>query len=165
MTLATIPPKWLAGAGANFARTAKVTVSSTLDEDKYPPSFINDGKIDIRNNNTRWVSKRAMPQHVEFVWDKPVTVNAVRIVTGWSQGTKTSPVDMIRNFNFQHHDETGWKDIAAVDANHRFDFNGILPETTTDRLRLKITAAGGETARLWEVEFYHIDQAAKTLPL
>ena len=159
-TLATIPPKWLAGAGENFARTAKVTVSSTLDAEKYPPSFINDGKIDVRNNDTRWVSERAMPQHVEFVWDKPVTINAVRIVTGWSQGTTTSPRDMIRNFSFQHHDGIGWKDIAAVDANHRFNFNGILPEITTDKLRLNITGGGGDTARLWEVELFNLNKGA-----
>jgi hypothetical protein len=159
-TLASIPPEWLAKGGENFARKAKLKVSSCLDEEKYRPAVINDGKIDIRNNDTRWVSERAMPQWIEFTWDKPVTFNAARILTGWSQGVTTYPRDVIRDFSFQYYEGAEWKDIAAVTASHRFDWNGMLPKTTTRRIRLNITSAGGETARLWEVEFYRLKEAA-----
>jgi len=111
---AAIPPEWIKDAGENLARRAKVNVSSCLDEARYPPAAINDGKIDIRNNNTRWVSERTMPQWVEFAWDRPRTINAVRIVSGWFQRITTCPRDMISDFALQYADGSDWKDVPGA---------------------------------------------------
>ena len=152
--IATTSPEWLKDAGENLALKAKVKVSSCLDEDKYPPKMINDGKINVRNNDTRWVSQRTMPQWVEFAWDKPVTINAARIVSGWYQGI---PRDCVNGFVFQYNDRGKWKDVpgSKVAPNNRFDWNGTFEKVTTSRLRLNITAGGGDTARLWEVQLYN----------
>ena len=130
-------------------------VSSCLDAGKYPAGMINDGKIDIRNNDTRWVSERKMPQWVEFAWDKPVTINAARIVSGWFQGG--TPRDVISGFGLQYLDGDVWKDIpgSRVVPNDRYDWNGQFDRVTTRGVRLGITAGGGDTARVWEVEIYN----------
>lgn len=148
-------PEWLKDAGENLALKAKVKVSSCLDEGKYPAGMINDGKIDIRNNDTRWVSERTMPQWVEFTWDEDVTINAVRIVSGWFQGS--TPRDVIGGFGLRCLDGEVWKDIpgSRVFTNNRFDWNGQFDRVTTRGVRLMITAGGGNTARLWEVEIYN----------
>ena len=165
-TVATIPPQWMKEAGENLARKAKVKVSSCLDEARYGPGAINDGKIDIRNNDTRWVSERTMPQWVEFAWDEPRTINAARIVSGWFQGITTSPRDVISDFALQYANGSEWKDVpgAKVAGNGRFDWNATFDEVRATRIRLNITGGGGDTARIWEAEFYHIGKKAAVSP-
>jgi hypothetical protein len=153
--IAVTPPDWLKNAGQNLALNADIKVSSTLDP-KYAPAMINDGKIDVRNNDARWVSKRIMPQWVEFRWEQTQTINAARIVSGWSQSLNRTPADVITDFIFQYEDK-GWIDIprAKTTGNNRFDWNGTFDTVRTKAIRLNITGCGGDTARLWEVELYN----------
>jgi len=151
------PPAWPKKAGNNLAKTAKVTVSSCLDPAKYPLKHINDGKIDMRNNRLRWVSDRSgEPQWVEFRWDQPQTISAARIVTGYFQPGYSEPGDVIRDFQFQYFTTGQWQGIqgAIIRGNQLCDWCGRIPEVTTDRLRINITASAGNTARIWEIELY-----------
>ena len=75
------PPAWIDQAGPNLARAARVTVSGNYGE-QYPVTNVNDGRFDVADNGTRWVSDKRLPAWVELVWDEPQTFNAARIVTG-----------------------------------------------------------------------------------
>ena len=152
---AAAPPEWLQDAGPNLALDAKIIVSSILDP-KYNPAHINDGKIDTRNNDTRWVSQRQMPQWIEFHWPEPRTINAARIVTGWSRSPDRPPVDTITDFAFQY-DDNGFKEVpdSRTAANTRHDCSVTFDPVRTRTLRLNITAAAGDTARIFEVALYN----------
>lgn len=153
-------PKWLPTAGINFARQAKVKASSEHESGLYPASKINDGVADIFNNASRWVSKggqesERMETWVEFSWDKPVTVNAVRIVTG--QVGAIEPTTPIDNFQLQILKNGRWVDVpkAGRRENKLCDFGVQFDEVTTDRMRLFINTPG-YLARIWELELYRL---------
>jgi len=155
------PPAWVKSAGPNLARTAKATASSRYSESQYPPSHLNDGKADVANNAGRWVSTRTMPQHVLLEWDKPVTISAARVITGYRKGGSVG--DTIWDFAFQVPAGAGWKDVPGASAkrNTKVDWDARFPPVTTRRLRLLITAAHADTARVWEIELYNAPPGPK----
>ena len=153
-------PKWLSTAGINFARSAKVKASSEHDSGLYPAHQINDGKADVFNNASRWVSKSGgesekMETWVEFTWDEPVTFNAARIVTGQAGGEKPrTPVD---NFQLPIMKDGKWVNIpkAGVTGNKFCDLGVEFDDVTIDRMRLFINVPG-YIARVWELELYRL---------
>ena len=147
-------PPWLIAAGPNLARAAKLTVSGTLDERKYPPARVNDGRCDVGDNDARWVSDGKLPAFVAFTWDAPQTMGAARILSGWRQGGGISAP--LTAFVLQHHDGIEWQDVtgASVTGNQAFHWHATFPPVRTDRLRLLVTAAPNDRARVWEVELY-----------
>jgi len=151
------PPKWLPRAGRNVAREATVTVSSNYAGSvSYPPKHLNDGLTDVSDNNLRWVSGDTLPHTIELAWDTPQTVNAVRLLSGWRQGTDIA--DPITDFVVQTHDGQDWRDVPETKAtgNTGFDWHAVFKPVTVDRIRLLITNAPGNRARLWELEFYNV---------
>jgi len=156
------PPKWLASAGPNLARSAKVTVSSSHSSGRYKASRINDGQAAPVDNNLRWVSDARPPHRVELTWGKPQTIGAARIVTGWNQGGRITGV--IEDFSLQYHDSGEWKDVpsAKVTANRLADWSARFKPVKTKRLRLTITATPGDIARIWELEVYNTLTSTKT---
>ena len=154
-------PTWIKTAGANLARKAKVTVSSSLDSAKYKASNINDGKIAFGMDD-RWVSNSNFPHTVELSWDASQTISAVRIVTGWKSGARI--IGMLADFSLQYHDGGAWKDIPGAKAkgNKLPDWTAKFKPVKTKRLRLTITAALKNLARIWEMEAYNPPAAAKT---
>ncbi|UCF32329.1 MAG: FAD-dependent oxidoreductase [Phycisphaerales bacterium] len=151
------PPSWLKSDGKNLARTAQVKVSGNYkDGTLYPPTNINDGRYDVRDNGLRWVSDNIAPGWVELAWGKPQTFNAARILTG--QAGRSKPITPIIDFVLQVPDGAGWKDIpgAKVVDNSRFDWNAKFPAVTTARLRLYVTATPGDLIRIWELELYKV---------
>lgn len=156
-------PKWLPTAGVNYARTAKVTASSEHFSGSYPVTKINDGIADVSNNDSRWVSQlvrgtdRVQPW-VEFSWDKPVTINACRIVSGYIADASPLPGDPAESFQLQTFRNGVWVDIpnAGVKDNKTLCDLGVqFDAVTTTRLRLLINSADG-TARVWELELYNV---------
>ncbi|MCD6304345.1 MAG: FAD-dependent oxidoreductase [Planctomycetes bacterium] len=149
------PPDWLARAGENLARSAKVTVSGNYDATAYPPRCVNDGKLNVNNNNLRWVSTRTVPNWVELAWPRPVTIGAARFISGYNRhGRLTSPIS---DFALQYRDASGqWKDIPATKTtgNTRFQWSARFQPVTTRAVRLYVTAAPMNTTRLWELEIY-----------
>ena len=154
------PPAWIKSAGTNLARKAAVTVSSTHDSGKYPPSRINDGRI-VLDNNLRWVSGPAVPHTVELSWDAAQTIGAVRIVNGWND--RKTIIGLLANFSLAYHDGAKWKDIpsARATANGKADWHATFAPVKTRRVRLTITATHSNTARIWEMEVYNPPAPAK----
>jgi hypothetical protein len=149
------PPEWLKTAGPNLARTAKVRVSGSQDAKQSPLALINDGRIDLGDNRQRWLSDKRTPQHIEFAWDKPQSISAVRVVSGYREGSGRL-VGAIEDFSLQYQDGGQWKDVPGTkaDGNGRVDWHARFEPVTSARLRLLITATPSDTARIWEVELY-----------
>jgi len=154
------PPAWIKSAGPNLARKAKVTVSSTLASGSYKSANINDGKVAFGMND-RWVSGATLPHTVELAWDAQQTLGAVRIVTGWKSGNRI--IGMMEDFSLQYHDGGDWKDILGAKAkgNKLADWSAKFKPVKTKRLRLTVTAALKDLARIWEFEVYNPPAKAK----
>jgi hypothetical protein len=157
--LKTSQPSWLKNAGKNFARCAKVTVSSVHSSGLYPATNVNDGIYDLANNAARWVSDKNDTQHwVTFEWEKPVKINAVRIISG--QAGDGSPKTPINDFVLQRtSDANKWDNIeeTVVIGNEQCDFGCKFPKTEVKQLRLLITTTPENIARIWDVEFYCLE--------
>jgi hypothetical protein len=140
-----VKPAWLAKAGPNLALTAKVSVSGG--------SLLNDGKADVSDNSGRWLGKDKLPHEIEFAWEKPVTLGAARIISGFFDGAVTAP---ITDFTLQWHDGTEWRDIsgAVVKGNRDPYWNCKFEPVTAKKLRLLVTKTKSDTSRIWEIEFY-----------
>ena len=117
------PPPWLETAGPNLARSAKVSVSGSMDAGKHPPVMINDGRWDLADNGLRWLGDGKLPTRVELGWESPQTVSTVRIVSGFNGG-EGRVVAPIEDFFLQYDDGTGWKDLpgAKVTGNGQIDW-------------------------------------------
>ena len=64
---------------------------------------------------------------------------------------------MLSDFSLQYHDGSAWKDIPAAKAkgNKQADWTAKFKPIKTKRLRLTITAALKNLARIWELEAYN----------
>ncbi|MDR1958280.1 MAG: FAD-dependent oxidoreductase [Planctomycetaceae bacterium] len=153
-------PAWLKNAGKNLARDANVTVSSEHSSGLYSAAHVNDGIYDLSNNGSRWVSSHHedTSHWVTFRWEKPVKINAFRVLTG--QAGAGSPQTPIRDFVFQRVYSSKWGNIesTAVTENQQCDVARRFPEIEVQELCLLITVTPGNIARLWEVEFYDLKE-------
>lgn len=152
--------KWFERAGSNLALDAEVSVSSNYDATMYPKENINDGRCNTKDNTLRWVSNASeLPDYVTFAWPEPRTISAVRILSGWFQnGQATSPIS---RFKLQRFGDAGWEDVAGLHISRRAsaELVSTFPAVRSDRIRLVVTATPGNISRIWEVEFYHPEQA------
>jgi len=148
-------PQWLAGAGVNLARTAKVTVSGNYDASKYPPVHLIDGKAGFASNDDRWLSDARVPAWIELRWPRAQTISAARIQSGHIQNGR--PAEPIRAFTLQYEHDGQWRDIPSAGAtdNTAADWTARFEPVTTRGVRLWITATHTDVARIWEVELYH----------
>ncbi len=153
------PPAFLKAAGPNLARSAQITVSGSTNATKNPPRLINDGQIDLSDNALRWLSDTRLPHWVEFRWNRPQTVSAARIVSGYA-GPGDQVDSPIRDFSLRHYDGAAWKDIPGTQAtgNTAIQWHAKFAAVSTDRLRLVVTGTPSNTSRIWEVELYHCPQ-------
>ena len=148
--------QWLEEAGHNLAREAEITVSSNYDARRYPKENINDGRSDTKNNELRWLSSPSDSlDYILFSWPQPRTISAVRIVSGWFDGVQAK--DPIRHFKLQRYRKNNWEDIEGLRIRRRarVELVSTFPAVRSDRIRLVVTGAPGNIARIWEVEFYH----------
>jgi hypothetical protein len=142
---AVAKPAWLATAGANLALTAKLSVPGGR--------LLNDGKADVADNSGRWVWEEELPHEIEFTWDKPVTVGAARIISGFYDGAVIAPIG---DFVLQWHDGVEWKEIPGATAKGNRDpyWSRTFRSVTAAKIRLLVTKTHGDISRIWEVEFY-----------
>jgi len=75
-------PAWRSGAGRNLALDASITVPDGAGG-RRQATELNDGLANVADNGGRWLGKGPMPHMLELEWTRPVTVGAVRIVSGW----------------------------------------------------------------------------------
>ena len=147
-------PLWLKTAGANLARTARVTISGAPPAGVRTELRLTDGNGRVEDNDARWINRAPLPHLIEFSWDTPVNVGAARLISGYYTGGKVEAP--IQDFTLQWQDGTTWRDIpgASIRDNTQPAWAGTFATTKTTRLRLCITATKDDTSRLWEVEFY-----------
>jgi len=146
---------WLENAGPNLARSAKVTVGGSYDEDKYPKENINDGRFNRRDNSLRWLSSASdKPGHVVFSWEKAQRIGAMRVISGWFDGQTAG--DPISDFVLQYRAGDDWRDVegSQVGGNSRVEASRKFGAFESDKVRLVITSTPGGISRIWEVEFY-----------
>lgn len=145
-------PAWLASVGTNLARTATVSVSGSKDA-KHPPGLLTDGAANRADNDGRWISAAKLPQTIEFVWDKPQVIGAVRLISGFRQpdGEIIAPVG---SFAIRFWDRDIWIDALHVEGNLKADWSAMFKPVTTSRLQIEITETKDDTARIWEIEWY-----------
>jgi len=148
-----VPPPWLARAGVNLTRTARVTVSSAPEN----AELLNDGKADLTDNSQRWLSKAGVPQTIELTWDAPQTFNAARIVSGFCDSTGAL-TGALGSWKLLVHDGTDWCEVPGASAagNTRADWCATFAAQHATRVRLQITATPSDIARLWEIELYNV---------
>lgn len=148
------PPAWLAQAGANLALNAEVEVSGSRAAETNPPTLINDGQIDVADNDQRWLSHAEVPHWVQLAWNQPQTISAIRLLSGYhNDGQLTGAVE---GFAFQYDADGQWREIpkAAATGNQAPDWNVRFDRITTCRLRMQVTATGLDISRIWEIEVY-----------
>ncbi|MCL2743406.1 MAG: FAD-dependent oxidoreductase [Planctomycetaceae bacterium] len=146
-------PVWLENAGKNLALDAKISVSSTQTDGGYDAKYINDGKYDFEVLEGRWLSKPGPVSWVEFSFAEPVSVNAVRIISG-AYGTECPLI----GFVLQRKDGEQWADIpeTRTEKNPNTDFSTRFNTVTGSTFRLYITETLHGVARIKEVELYKI---------
>ena len=148
-----VTPPWLKHVGNNVARTAKVTTPGAAAAAVDAVVLLNDGNGKIQDNSARWLGKGRLPHVVEFAWDKPTAVGAVRIVSGYYANDKV--IEPIRDFELQWYDGAEWKNIperARENANPAWAAR--FPAVHAKRLRLIINKTKDDVSRIWEVEFF-----------
>jgi hypothetical protein len=140
-----VAPAWLAQAGPNLARTAVVTASGAA-------ARLTDGQVVLSDNNGRWLGK--LPQTIEFTWKEPVTLGAARVISGYNQGGKI--VAPVSDCALQWQDGAEWKNIPAAAAKDNAEpfWNCTFAPVKAAKVRLLISKTQGNTARIWEIEFY-----------
>jgi len=159
-TPAPLPPTptWLPQAGKNFARDARVAVSSTRAGGESNARYINDGNFDFATGAGRWLSVatpagQPVTHWVELNFTNPVPVNAVRILTGW-----VGAVDPITDFVLQRKVGDQWIDIpeTKTEGNRVADVGKRFSTVASNSYRLYITATPENIARIWEIELYRL---------
>jgi len=146
-------PAWLPTAGPNLARTARVAVSSAADT----AALLTDGKADLADNGQRWLSAKGVPVQVEFAWDAPQRVGALRILSGYRDGAGAL-VGAVEAWTLEASDDgVAWREVPGAGANGNALANASVTFTpvTACRLRLSIAATRGDIARIWELELYN----------
>jgi hypothetical protein len=149
------PPAWLAAAGENLARTASVRASGVLAADRNPPEMVNDGQVDLLENEGRWLSRAEVPNWVELTWDRPQTISAARVISGFrgEDGVVYAPLEL---FSLQAGDGESWRDIAGTgtEPNTTVDWHQRFEPVVTRQLRLLVRQTPGDVSRIWEIEVY-----------
>jgi len=149
------PPAWLATAGENLARKAKVQVSGCLKADTNTPDLLNDGRANVTDNDGRWLSDPQTPNWVELVWPEQQTIAAARVISGFRDGDGQL-VAPIQKFVLQSGDGDNWRDVddTQTDGNSAVDWHVRFPPIKTSRIRLWVTETQVDVSRIWEIEVY-----------
>jgi hypothetical protein len=133
----------------NVAGKAAVTADGRTDG----AAKLTDGKIDLGDNAGRWLSAKGDRHEVLLVWDAPVTLKGVRLVSGYTSGGKTA--DAAGAFTVATRLGGGaWSTLAEVKGNDAVDRRVDFLPTAADALRVTVTETKGGIARVWEIEAY-----------
>jgi hypothetical protein len=152
------PPAALKDVGRNASLRAAVTSSGDRDAATSPPTLVNDGRIDLTQNETRWLSAPEVPNWIEFTWSSPQKLTAVRVFSGYQTGGQvTAPIS---SFVLQFDDGGEWHDVQGTDTtgNTAIDWHCRFAPITSRKFRLLIREAQDSISRIWEVELYQPQQ-------
>ncbi len=128
----------------NLASQAKATASSEWDE-QFPARFANDG-----NPRTRWNSApgRLTNEWVELDFDKPVQVDAVRLVQFMRRITK---------YAVQYHQGAAWREALVAAHRDEDDWVDEFPPVRSDRFRILVLEVSGHDPRNSTPSLYEIE--------
>jgi hypothetical protein len=148
------PPPTLTDVGPNVGLKAEVASSGDRDPAASPPSLVADGRIDLTDNDSRWLSAPEVPNWIEFTWPSPQELTAARVFSGYQTGGEvTAPIS---SFVLQFEDAGQWRDVRGTDTtgNTATDWHCRFDPVTSQKFRLLIREAQGGISRIWEVELY-----------
>ena len=91
---------------------------------------------------------------LELRWERPVTIDAARVVSGFHDGGGV--IAPIHHFAFERFDGENWQEIpdTRMRNNVRVDWQRRFKPVTTDRVRLRVDHTQGDVSRIWEIELY-----------
>lgn len=146
-------PEWLDRVGKNLARIAKVSTNRPVPEDGIERTMLlNDGNGKIEEDS-RWIGKGPLPHIIEYRWDEPVELGAVRMISGRYNGARV--LNPVSDFSIEYHDGTEWQEVLpAVAGNEGPVWAATFDTVKASHLRVVITGAPHSLSRLWEIEFY-----------
>lgn len=142
-------PDGLAGR-ENLALRAKVTATSEHESGLYPASNVNDGKITYPANEGRYVSQKGKNHQVQFDFDEPVSVSALRFIVG-----EVKP-ERVRYW-LEYEKDGQWIPVSgsSIKNRHALDFSVAFPAVTARSFRfVQNIDYGDDLLRLWEIELY-----------
>lgn len=148
------PPPALQDVGANASLNAEVTSSGDRNAAASPASLVADGRIDLADNDGRWLSKPEVPNWIELAWPSPQKLTAIRVFSGYQTGGEiTAPIS---SFVLQFDDGGQWRDVQGTDTtgNTATDWHCRFDPITSQKFRLLIREAQDGTSRIWEIELY-----------
>lgn len=146
-------PEWLERVGENLARGAKVSTNRPPPADGIDRTMLlNDGNGKIEEDS-RWIGKGPLPHIIEYRWDKPVELGAVRMISGRFNGARV--LNPVGDFKIEHHDGEAWQEVLpVVEGNENPVWAETFGAVKTRHLRIVITGTPHNLSRLWEIEFY-----------
>ena len=131
-------PEWLERVGENLARGAKVSTNRPPPADGIDRTMLlNDGNGKIEEDS-RWIGKGPLPHIIEYRWDKPVELGAVRMISGRFNGARV--LNPVGDFKIEHHDGEAWQEVLpAVEGNENPVWAETFGAVKTRHLRIVIT--------------------------
>ena len=149
------PPEFADQVGENVAPEARVNTSGDYDLGAQPREMVNDGAANTYVNAARWLSHAQTPNWVELSWDRPRSIAAARVISGYNYGGNRVG-DPISDSVLQWFDGDAWQDIpeTVTLANQQVEWQRRFRPVTTQRVRLLVEKTKGDISRIWEIELY-----------
>jgi hypothetical protein len=150
-------PMWMVRAGVNLATNALLEVAGRSTRETGTAYRLNDGTFDYADARRCWVSEKSPEPHfIVFRYYEPMTINALRVVSGSVPG-----VNPVTDFVLQYRpgDDGDWRAVpeTRVSGNTVVDAGFTFPRVSSREFRLLITKAPDDTASIWDVQFYNLD--------
>ncbi|MDO4559049.1 MAG: FAD-dependent oxidoreductase, partial [Planctomycetia bacterium] len=137
-------PDWMRDAGRNLASLPGtcVTASGEHESGLYPATFAIDGRADVTDNRSRWVSDTgADPHWIQLTWREPIELNTLRVITGQVGGADGEPKTPIRDsvLQYRESDDATWVEIPET----------RVSENQTVAILSRFPTVRARSVRLW----------------
>ncbi len=131
----------------NIALQKTVTASSARDS--YAASNAVDG--DISSNTSRWLTETSAnyPHWIEVDFGGTYEITFLKFYTGWNGYNNA-----VKNFKFQYWNGSEWTDLLNITNNSNASYAAGFTPTVTEKVRLSITDAPDDAAKLYEIEVF-----------
>jgi len=139
-----------AQVGPNIAPLATLKTSGERDANVSPELLV-DGYASYGMNEERWLSNTEGDVWIELSWEKPQTIAAIRMVSGYNGGGNIQ--DPTEDFIVRALQPTA-KTLLSVEGNKIVDFQKMIEPTPVQVLRIDLTKFKQPCARIWEIEVF-----------
>ena len=145
-----VAPSYAGVVGPNIAPVAILKTSGVRDANTSQDLLV-DGYASYGMNEERWLSNTEGDVWIELTWDKPQTITAFRMVSGYNGGGDIQ--DPTEDFTVRVMQPTE-KVVFEVKGNSVVDFNRRFEPTQAQVLRIDLKKFKPPCARIWEIEVY-----------